>query len=71
MNSMTQRRARRPIALVGAAALVLGVTATACGDDVVDDDVEEQIDDGIDDIQSGVEDVVSEVEDELDDDTGG
>ena len=52
---MNNTNTRRRIAVVAFAALMFGTTATACGKDVVDDDVEKKIDDADKDIKDFVD----------------
>ncbi len=66
---MKANSTRRLIALATTSVLVFGMAATACGKDVVDDDVEKKIDE----IDNSIEDFVDTVftTDSSTDSTGG
>ncbi len=66
---MNNTNTRRRIAVAVFAALVLGTTATACGKDVVDDDVEEKIDEADKDIKDFVDTVFTDETIVIDDHT--
>ncbi len=68
MNS-NSKSTRRFVAIAATSVLVFGMAATACGKDVVDDDVEKQIND----IDDSIEDFVDTVftTDTSTDSTGG
>ncbi|MCZ2821290.1 hypothetical protein O2V63_13175 [Modestobacter sp. VKM Ac-2977] len=75
-RSTRPRTVRRAFAAFAIAAASL--TTAACGDDVVDDGVEQEVEEGVTDVEEGVEEGVSEVEEgvedveqELDEDTEG
>lgn len=51
---MQSNSARRRIAVVASTVLIFGAAAVACGEDVVDDDVEEEINE----IDNSIEDFV-------------
>jgi hypothetical protein len=46
-------------------------TVVACGEDVVDDDIEQDVEDGVNDVEEGVEDGVDDVEEGVEDATDG
>ena len=64
-RSTRPRTIRRAFAAFAIAAASL--TTAACGDDVVDDGVEQEVDEGVGEVEEGVEDA----EQELDEDTEG
>jgi hypothetical protein len=41
-------------------------TVVACGEDVVDDDIEQDVEDGVDEVEEGVEDATDGPDDEND-----
>ncbi|WP_164703386.1 hypothetical protein, partial [Modestobacter sp. KNN46-3] len=59
---------RRAFAAFAIAAASL--TTAACGDDVVDDGVEQEVEEGVTDVEEGVEEGVSEVEEGVEDTEG-
>jgi hypothetical protein len=60
-RSTRPRTVRRAVAAFAIAAASL--TTTACGDDVVDDSVEQEVEDGVGEVEEGVEDAEQELED--------
>ena len=60
------RTPRRTTALLATGVLALGGLTVGCGDDVVDDTLEEDINDGVDDVGDTFEDGVAEIDDEID-----
>ena len=75
-RSSRPRTVRRAFAAFAIAAASL--TTAACGDDVVDDGVEQEVDEGVGEVEEGVDEGVDEVEEgvddaeqELDEDTEG
>lgn len=53
---MTRTRTRWRRAAVGMAIAASAFSVGACGEDVVDDDVEQNIEEGVDDVEQEVED---------------
>ena len=60
----TRLLTRRTSAVLAATALALG--GAACGEDVVDDQVEQEVEEGAENVQEGAEDAGQEVEDAVD-----
>ena len=67
-RSSRPRTVRRAFAAFAIAAASL--TTAACGDDVVDDGVEQEVEEGVTDLEESVEEGVSEVEEGLEDTEG-
>jgi hypothetical protein len=67
-RSTRPRTVRRAFAAFAIAAASL--TTAACGDDVVDDGVEQEVEEGVTDVEEGVEEGVSEVEEGVEDTEG-
>jgi hypothetical protein len=63
------RRWRR--AAVGIAIAASAFSVAACGEDAVDDDVEQNIEEGVDDVEQEVEEGVDDVEEGVEDATDG
>ena len=59
--------ARRSPAVVAALALSASLTLAGCGDDVVDDGVEQDVEEGVDDAEQGVEEGAEDVEEGAED----
>ena len=66
---MNSTSTRRRIAVATFAVLIFGTTATACGKDVVDDDVEKKIDEADKDIKDFVDTVFTDETIVIDDHT--
>ncbi|MCZ2837673.1 hypothetical protein [Modestobacter sp. VKM Ac-2985] len=64
-RSTRPRTVRRAFAAFAIAAA--SVTTAACGDDVVDDGVEQEVDEGVTDVEEGVDDAEQEIEEGVDD----
>ncbi|MCZ2807071.1 hypothetical protein O2W18_18340 [Modestobacter sp. VKM Ac-2983] len=60
-RSARPRPVGRTVAAFAIAAAAL--TTTACGDDVVDDGVEQNVEEGVTDVEDGVGDLEEEIED--------
>jgi hypothetical protein len=60
------RRRWRTVA-AGLAIAAASVTTAACGEDVVDDGVEQEVEQGVEDAEQEVEEGADQLEDELDD----
>ena len=59
---MTRTRWRR--AAVGMAIAASALSVGACGEDVVDDDIQEDVEEGVDDVEQGVEDATDGEDDD-------
>jgi hypothetical protein len=57
---MHSTRSRRRVAIVASTGLIFGTTAAACGEDVIDDDVEKEIDEIDEDINDFVDTVFTD-----------
>ncbi len=62
MSTSTRRRWRT--AAVGLALAASGFTVAACGDDVVDDGVEQEVEQGVDDAEQELEDATDGEDDD-------
>jgi hypothetical protein len=67
---MTARRRRWRTAAAGLAIAAASFTTVACGEDVVDDGVQQEVEEGVDDAEREVEEGADRLEDELDDGDG-
>lgn len=63
-SSTRPRLLRTTVAAIGIAAA--SFTTAACGDDVVDDGVEQNVEEGVTDLEEGIGDAEQEVEEEVD-----
>ncbi|MGY1712345.1 hypothetical protein ACI8AC_22825 [Geodermatophilus sp. SYSU D00758] len=70
MPASTRPRLLRTTAAAFAVAAATFTTA-ACGEDVVDDGVEQEVEQGVDDAEQQVEEGVDDLEQEVDEETGG
>ena len=63
---MTRSIRTRPLRATAAAFFIAAasLSTVACGDDVVDDGVEQEVDEGVGDVEEGVDDAEQEVEEE-------
>ncbi len=66
---MNSNRTRRRVAIAATALMPFGMAAAACGEDVVDDDVEKEINDIDDSIEDFVDTIMTD--DTATDSTGG
>ncbi|MCZ2822866.1 MULTISPECIES: hypothetical protein [unclassified Modestobacter] len=60
-RSARPRPVRRTVAAF--AIVAASLTTAACGDDVVDDGVEQNVEEGVDEVEQGVDDLEQEIED--------
>jgi hypothetical protein len=56
MSTKSTLRSRWRTAAAGLAIAAASFTTVACGDDVVDDGVEQEVEQGVDEVEEGVED---------------
>ena len=64
MSRTTTPSRRWRTAVVGMAIAASAFSVAACGEDVVDDDVQQDVEEGVDDVEQGVEDATDGEDDD-------